>query len=828
MMNWLQNLPLKRKLTLVILLTCSAALLLACGVLAIYQLFDFRQTMMRNMTILADVAANNVRAAVAFQDEAHAHEILQALRSEPAVMEADLYTAAGTRFTEYARLGKPKPPATLTDNACWFEHGYLELFRPVMLNDKRIGILHLRADMSGVYARLRVFAGIAGLVLLGSCAVALIISAPLQRPITKPILELAETARAVGERKDYTVRATPQGRNEIGALTAAFNQMLAGIKEREDALRAANENLRGEIAERIGAEGRVQAQLSRLQLLNQITRGIGERQNLQSIFHVVLKNLEDHLHIDLGCICLYDQAGTLTVASAGAQSKTLAGELGLAEDTRISIGQNGLARSVQGRLVYEPDIAQVQASFPQQLAQGGLHSLVIAPLLVESQVFGVLIAARREANRFSSGECEFLKQLCEHVALAAHQTQLHSALQHAFDDLRQSQQTILQQERLSALGQMASGIAHDINNALSPVALYTESLLENEPGLSARARDYLVTIQRAVEDVGATVARLREFYRQREPQLNLTPVDVNRLVQHVIDLTRARWSDIPMQQGIVIELRTELAPNPPAIMGAENEIREALTNLVFNAVDAMPNGGTLILRTQVKAQADEVAEAPGQVVQIEVSDTGIGMDEETRQRCLEPFYTTKGERGTGLGLAMVYGVVQRHSAEIEIESAVGKGTTMRLIFAVSSAVMAAPGRDVSRHAVPSRLRLLIVDDDPLLIKSLRDTLETDGHRVVVAGNGQEGIATFRAAQEKEERFDAVITDLGMPYVDGRKVASAIKAISPATPVILLTGWGQRMLAEGDVPQHVDRVLSKPPKLRELREALAECIISKRL
>jgi signal transduction histidine kinase/ActR/RegA family two-component response regulator len=824
-MSWFQNLPIKPKLTLVILLTCSVTLLLACGVLAAYELYDFREAMVRDTTVLADAIAENVRAAMAFQDENAAHDTLLALQSEPDVVLAGLYSPKGTRFAEYSRNGKSQPVVQLSPDGSYFRNGNLELFRPVVLNGKRIGTLHVRAETKGVYRRLRLFGDIAVLVLLGSCVVAYVISAPLQQPISRPILALAEIARAIGERKDYTVRAAPQGKNEIGMLTTAFNQMLNGLMERENALHTANEKLRGEVAERKAAEDRVQSQLSRLQLLNQITRGIGERQNLQSIFQVVIKNLEEHLRIDFGLICLHDPPGMLTIASVGSANKALAAQLNLAEQKTIPVVENGLSHAMHGRLVYEPDLTQVKAAFPQSLLQGGFHSLVIAPLLVESKVFGVLISARRKASSFSSGECEFLKQLCEHVALAAHQAQLHAALQQAYDDLRLSQQTVLQQERLSALGQMASGIAHDINNALSPVALYTESLLENEPNLSARARDYLVTIQRAVEDVGATVTRLREFYRQREPQLTLAPVELNRLVQHVIDLTRARWSDMQLQQGIVVQMQTDLAPNPPTIMGAENEIREALTNLVFNAVDAMPNGGTLTLRTRVAESPGERGDAPTRLVVVEVSDTGVGMDEETRRRCLEPFFTTKGERGTGLGLAMVYGVVQRHSAEIEILSAPGKGTTVRLSFAVPSAIAAAPSRAVP-YPVPSRLRLLIVDDDPMLIKSLRDTLEADGHQVTPAGNGQEGIATFRSALEKGEPFDVVITDLGMPYVDGRKVASAVKSMSATTPVILLTGWGQRLLAEGTVPPDVDRVLSKPPKLREIREALAQHLPSK--
>jgi signal transduction histidine kinase/ActR/RegA family two-component response regulator len=445
---------------------------------------------------------------------------------------------------------------------------------------------------------------------------------------------------------------------------------------------------------------------------------------------------------------------------------------------------------------------------------------------VESKVFGVLLAARRQDHSFSSADCEFLRQLSEQVALAAHQAQLYSNLQQAYDDLRHSQHTIMQQERLRALGQMASGIAHDMNNAISPVALYTESLLEREPHLSERARDYLITIQRAIEDVAGTVAGMREFYRQREPQLVLAPIDLNLLVQQAIDLTRARWSDLPQERGVVIQLQTELMADLPSVMGAQGEIRDALTNLIFNAVDAMPDGGTLTLRTRacMGHEAQNGNEAAS-VVHLEVCDTGVGMDEETRRRCLDPFYTTKGERGTGLGLAMVYGMVERHSATIEIESELGKGTIARLIFPVSVPILASSLHAAAALVPAAGLRLLLIDDDPLLIKSLRDTLEGDGHHITTADSGQGGIDTFVAARANGETFAAVITDLGMPHVDGRKVAAAVKTASPSTPVVMLTGWGQRLVAEHDIPEHVDRVLNKPPKLHELRATLAELTAS---
>jgi len=644
------------------------------------------------------------------------------------------------------------------------------------------------------------------------------------RSVTRPLHKLREGTTIVGAGNlDFSLDVHTQ--DEIGDLARAFDGMTDKLKlttVSRDKLVSSNEALQNEIIVRQQTELKVQAQLGRLNLLHQITRSIGERQDLRSIFQVVIRSLEDQLPVDFTCICLYDMAqNALEVTSVGLRSTALAQDFAMNEHTRIPIDENGLSRCVRGQLVYEADISEVPFPFPQRLARGELRALVMAPLLAESTVFGVLVVARRQAKSFSSGECEFLRQLSEHVALASNQAQLYGALQQAYDDLRQTQQSVMQQERLRALGQMASGIAHDINNAISPVALYTESLLETEKNLSPHGRNCLEVIERAIDDVAATVARMREFYRQREPQLTLAAVDANRLVQQVLDLTRARWSDMPQQRGVVIETRTELAPELPPVMGVESEIREALTNLIFNAVDAMPDGGTLTLRTRVVSRIPESVDGPDlRQVYVEVSDTGVGMSEEIRRRCLEPFFTTKGERGTGLGLAMVYGMIERHSANIEIDTSPGKGTTMRLSFLVHAftAANAQPAPDV---VIPSHLRILVVDDDPMVLRSLRDILEIDGHIVVAADGGQAGIDRFHQSLEQNEPFSLVVSDLGMPYVDGRKVAAAIKQLSPSTPIILLTGWGQRLVADGENPVHVDCVLSKPPKLRDLREALAK-------
>ncbi|GAB2176411.1 hybrid sensor histidine kinase/response regulator [Dongia sp. agr-C8] len=590
------------------------------------------------------------------------------------------------------------------------------------------------------------------------------------------------------------------------------------LEETNRSLTAENEERRRVEESLRETDRRLRLHLERLNLLHQVTRAIGERQDLASIFQVVIRSVEDELPADFCTLCLYDETDqVLTVAGVGNKSLDTAMALAMPERARIEIDANGLSRCITGRLVYEPDLAQLPFPFPQRLLQGGLRSMVLAPLQVESAVFGVLVVGRREPDSFFSPECEFLRQLSEHVALAAHQAQLHGALQKAYDDLRQSQQSVIQQERLRVLGQMASGIAHDINNALTPASLYTETLLEDDKTLSPTSRELLGVVHRAIGDVTHTVSRMREFYRQHDAQISLAPIALNDLVCQVVELTRARWRDMPMQRGVAVGVQLNLAPELPPMQGVASEIREALINLLMNAVDAMPNGGSISFTTSGEAGTRE---RPGRI-RCEISDTGAGMDEDTRRRCLEPFFTTKGERGTGLGLAMVYGVLQRHRAELEIDSAVGRGTTMRLIFpAADPATIKASGGD-GEMVQPPRLPLLVIDDDPILLQTLRNILENDGHAVTVANGGAEGIAAFRAAMAAGQPIAAVITDLGMPNLDGRKVAAAIKAESPQTPIVLLTGWGQRLIDDDDAPAHVDRVLSKPPKLRDLRQALVD-------
>lgn len=239
---------------------------------------------------------------------------------------------------------------------------------------------------------------------------------------------------------------------------------------------------------------------------------------------------------------------------------------------------------------------------------------------------------------------------------------------------------------------------------------------------------------------------------------------------------------------------------------------------MFNAVDAMPHGGTIRLETRLDMRAG----GPGELratphARIAVSDTGVGMSPEARRQCLEPFFSTKGEHGTGLGLSVVFGIVQRHGGTIEIESAVGRGTTVAIVLPVASTV---PAADVvlDAHRSHRRLHVLVADDDPTVSDVLCDFLALDGHSFEKAENGHDAWTAYSAGP-----FDVVVTDCAMPGLSGDQLAAMVEQTGRGTPVIMVTGFGDFMNVQGDNPRGVDRVLTKPVTLAVFRDALADVV-----
>ena len=381
-------------------------------------------------------------------------------------------------------------------------------------------------------------------------------------------------------------------------------------------------------------------------------------------------------------------------------------------------------------------------------------------------------------------------------------------LEDTLSKLRTAQHTAIKQERLSALGTMAAGIAHDFNNALTLILGYSDLLLTGAKGRGTASEiTQLHAITTAAQDAAQIVRRLREFHRPDEGMETRVVLQLNALIEQAVSLTRPKWQEQARTRGVAVDVRLELGELPP-VQGDPAELREMLTNLIFNAVDAMPEGGHITVRTKV-----EEGEA-----QMCVIDTGMGMDEETRRRCLEPFFTTKGDRGTGLGLSAVYGIIERHQGALDIESEKGVGTTFCIRLPVSSEVEAVSGGEPetpARDATGIR-RILVVDDQEIIRDVIQQQLSEDGHEVQTAGSGREALEIMGTLS-----YDLLVTDHSMPGMTGEELAVQVKGRFPKTAVILLTGFGGSIHDNEHAVPGVDMILGKPASSFDLRRAIVQ-------
>jgi signal transduction histidine kinase/ActR/RegA family two-component response regulator len=368
--------------------------------------------------------------------------------------------------------------------------------------------------------------------------------------------------------------------------------------------------------------------------------------------------------------------------------------------------------------------------------------------------------------------------------------------------------TLSHSERLRALGQMASGIAHDLNQSLALISGYSDmarqELLLDLPDTS-RVREMVEITSRAALEGGQRLKGLLSFVRTQELMAESEWVDLGELMRDVARLTEPRWRDATQAEGRPVNLEVTTDPGC-TIHGSPGALREAFTNLIFNAVDALPHGGSIFLRAQRAAEDEAI---------VEVRDTGSGIPSELQSLIFDPFFTTKGERGTGLGLPQVLAIVERHSGRIELDSAPGRGTTFRMRFPIVVEPAAIVG-DVTEKPTANgghSIRILVVEDEQQLARMASLVLGQRGHHVVVASSGEEALERLH-----EGSFDLVISDLGLGAgKNGWDVAEVVRKDWPGTRFVLVTGWGAGIDPKEARKRGVDEVIAKPYRIADLRQ-----------
>ena len=585
------------------------------------------------------------------------------------------------------------------------------------------------------------------------------------------------------------------------------------------------------IADRVGTA------LAHRQLVETTGGHIGRLRELEVFLGHVLVGQEKEDMLDRACDVACRLAGVRVAAlalPAGSEGLKLAASAGLLAGT-VGSWHAGTGYGLSGELfaTHRPvvcrDVQSREGCEDDILREAGMRACLVVPVRLRHETVGALYLADPEAREFTPDEVAAVQVLASLLALGMENNRLYGEVRTAFEGMAAAQDQLVQTEKARAVGAMAGGIANEFNNLLAIVLGKTQLMLTRV--LDEPLREGLHAVEEAAWRAADIVRRLQGFAATSMDD-GAGPVDLNAVVQDALALTRALWKDEAEARGTPIEVVTDL-DRLPAVDGQAAALREAVMNLILNAVDAMPRGGRLGLTTR---RVDGG-------VELVVSDAGEGMPEDVRRRIFDPFFTTRAPHRTGLGLSVVHGVVNRHHGSVRVRSEHGGGTTVTLWFPTGPARVAEPlavapeeprrpeaaepvrdaasafAADVpAAAAAASGASILVLEDEEHIRTMLVEALSVAGHRVESASDGLKGLASFQAGT-----FDVVLTDLSLPECSGLDVARSVKRMRPETPVVLITGWGHLLDPERLRESGVDLMLVKPFRLERVLSVLGDAL-----
>lgn len=625
----------------------------------------------------------------------------------------------------------------------------------------------------------------------------------------RPLRRMADVARAIaaGDLSQRVATGSTDSNDEIGALARAFREMSEGLDRSRAELARRNQELEDAADEKERLYRIEELRARRLEARNELAKSMSTSLDPSEICGHVRAALSGLMPFDYFAVLRWNAEDE---RFSGAHSWSGV-EGGLPSPKSL--------RDEDWRVLHEVCASKTSSvlgpegerELPQWMKERQYTGAHLVPLVAGGDVLGVLCLGQRDGRLLASEDVYTVRAVADNLALVLKNADLFQRLDRSFTDLRETQERLAHSEearrmdRLRTVGQMASGIAHNFNNVMSAIVGRVQLLkLKYLQGEIDRAgiEKSLDVIERAGLDGAETVRRLQEFSRGEASQRTVQ-TDLNELARSVIEITRPRWKDQAEQNGIRIQCEAKLEALPP-IACIPSEIRECLTNLIFNAVDAMPEGGLIEISTDSR---------DGWAF-LTVRDTGAGMPQHVRERIFEPFFTTKGVRGTGLGLSTVYGIVRRHGGDVAVDSEEGQGTSFVMTLPVARAN--APRAEEEGLMGTRPWRILVGDDESNVREVLVELLRLLGHDVSEASGGREMLERFEPG-----RFDLVCTDLGMPDLSGWEVAEAIRGRDPEVPIVLATGWGTQIPNEEAARRGVTRVLAKPFTVQKVSSLVAE-------
>jgi len=721
----LRDLPIPRKLSAITIVAAGAALVMASGSFAAYDLIAFRGDTVRQVSTEAEIIARQSSASLVFKDPDAAGTTLEALAAEPHVVSAAIYTPDGALFASYVRkgtVGPPPRPAPGQRAGDLFQSDRLVLWRAVEFDHGIVGTVLIESDLTAVTARLERYALIALGVLLVSFLAAHWVASRLHRSITGPVQHLAATADDVSTRRDYSVRAVVQGRDELGHLTLAFNHMLDEIEERDAALHASEEKYK-----------------------------ILFDANPNPMWVYDPRTLA-FLAVNQAVVRVYgysrDEFLAMTIK-----------EIRPPEEVPVLLEQ------LKGPL---EDVSRSDGLWRHRKKDGStLDMEIVASTILFGGVPARLVMATDVSEK------------------------------------KKLESQLLQAQKMEAIGRLAGGVAHDFNNILGVITGYSEMLEMNLPA-EGPGHGRLEQIKKAAARAAALTRQLLAFSRKEVIQprvldLNEVVADVEKMLHRLI--------------GEDVQLVTKLGKDLGRVQADRGQVDQIILNLAVNARDAMPQGGDLWIETSnaelddayLRTHADVL---PGSYVLLSVSDTGHGMDAETASHVFEPFFTTKPEgKGTGLGLATVFGIAKQSGGHVSVYSELGRGTTFRVYLPRVDREASTSDVDVVSAPPPRGTEtVLLVEDAEALRPMIHEILEAAGYSVLGSSDPEE--ALLRAASY-DGALDLVLTDVVMPHMSGPDLVKVIHATRPRVKVLYMSGYTNDAIGKQGVIEPGMHFLQKP-------------------
>ena len=772
---------IQRKLAIVVLCTSLLGLGIACASFELYERTSFRRALTDELTALADTVGANSAASLAFDDRKSARDVLAGLSAEHHIVAACLYDSHGTIFAEYRRPGSgpefQMPP--WREDGATFSPEALTLNRTVSMGGEKIGGIAIVSDLTALRAKMREYTEISALVLLLSVLATLFVSSRLLRLITEPILALAEVAGRISAEENYKLRAIPQSDDEVGKLIDSFNQMLGRIQERDTALQEAKDDL----------ELRVEARTRELQL------EVNERKQAEVKLQSSLRELEDlKFALDQHCnVSRTDEEGIITFVNERfcSISKFSHDEL-MGKNHRV-VNSGHHPKEFFGELWRTIKSGQSwKAEVKNRAKDGGLFwsDTTIVPF------------------------CDTQGKPFQYIAIRTDIT----SLKRIEEELRRAKDVAEQASR--AKSEFLANMSHEIRTPLNGIMGMTDLALETE--LSREQREYLETVKTSSDSLLTVINDILDFSKIEAGKIDLEVADFD--VRDSLETTLKTLAVRADEKGL--ELLCEVAPEVPEVVrGDVTRLKQVVLNLVGNAIK-FTNQGEVAVRVQVEAE-----DGRDLVLRFTVSDTGIGIAEDKREKIFDPFAqadtsTTRKYGGTGLGLTISVRLVRMMGGKIWVESEEGRGSHFHFTVRVG----AADRKEIKvGSAAPPQIlrgvRVLVVDDNGTNRRILEGMLKRWEMRPVSAKGGEEALAQLVAARKAGDAFGLIVTDMHMPKMDGFALVERIRRrpeLSTAT-IMMLTSAGHRGDAERCQKLGVSAYLLKPIRQSELREAIARVL-----